>query len=265
MKTIAIANQKGGCGKTTTAMNLAASLALDNKSTLIIDLDPQAHATIGFGITPSEIKYSMYDVMIDGTVPISRVIRPTSVKNLFIAPATILLSGIEIELANDINQREYILSNEFCNIYGFDFCIIDCSPSLNIMTLNALVASDHVLIPVQAHYYAMEGLKQLLETIDIVRERYNQNLSIKGILLTFMEERTNLCRDVYQQMKDFFGDLVLETVIHRSIRLAEAPSAGQSVITYDNNCKGAMEYMNLAKEISNEKQSRSTQTSLVNL
>jgi chromosome partitioning protein len=253
MRTIAVANQKGGCGKTTTAVNLAAGLAYLGNQVLLIDLDPQAHATLGVGRDPESMDKTTYDALTNAQIPLSRVIVTTNVKGLNLSPSNILLSGVEFELASQ-QGREYVLSRQISYVNGsYDICVIDCSPSLSLLTLNALVASTGVIIPVQTHYYALEGLRQLLETIQIVKERFNQGLQILGVLLTFVETRTTLSRQVQRQMREYFGDLVFDTVIHRTVRLAEAPSAGQSVLTYDPKCKGAVEYAALAQEIRNGK------------
>lgn len=256
MRTISIANQKGGCGKTTTAVNLAAALAAKGAQVLLIDLDPQAHTTLGLGYDPDGLEKTIYDAITDAQIPVSRrqlpvsnIIVATSVERLHLVPSNILLSGAEFELAV-LFGREYILNERLKNINSnYDICVIDCSPSLSLLTLNALTASTDVIIPVQTQYYALEGLKQLLETIEIVRQRFNQNLRTLGVLLTFVETNTSLSRQVQQQMREHFGDLVFDTVIHRSTRLAEAPSAGQPVLTYDPESKGAMEYQALAEEI----------------
>jgi chromosome partitioning protein len=264
MKTTAIANQKGGCGKTTTAVNLAAALAESGKRVLVIDLDAQGHSTLGFGHTPSEIELSIYDAMTKPGVPLERVILKTLVPNVEICPSNILLSGGEFELAS-VYGREYVLSQKLNYVQNrYDVCIIDCSPSLSILTLNALVASMNVVIPVQVHYYAMEGLKQLLETIEIVKERFNPQLSIAGILLTFVDN-TKLSKQVQGQMREYFGSLILKTVIRRSVRLAEAPSVGEPVTTYAPQSSGAREYIALAQELYDETKSRAGQESLVNL
>ena len=253
MRTIAIANQKGGCGKTTTAVNLAAAFAILGNRVLIVDLDPQAHSTLGLGRTPDDLDKTIYDALTNVQIPISRVVVSSSVKGLNLSPSNILLSGIEFELAA-LYRREYVLSQQLSSMDGnYDICVIDCSPSLSLLTLNALVASTDVIIPVQTHYYALEGLKQLLETIDIVKERFNHRLKILGVLLTFVDSRTTLSKQVQKQMREFFGDLVFDTVIHRTVRLAEAPSAGESVLTYAPQSKGAAEYRALAEEISNGK------------
>jgi chromosome partitioning protein len=253
MKTIAIANQKGGCGKTTTAVNLASALAMSGKKVLVIDFDPQAHTTLGLGGNPDAVAKTIYDVMTDMQIPVSRVVVSTRIGGLNLAPSNILLSGVEFKLAS-IPGREYVLNTQLGSLNGaYDICVIDCSPSLSLLTLNALVASTYVIIPVQVHYYALEGLKQLLETIDIVRERFNPHLSILGVLLTFVEGRATLSQQIQRQMREFFGELVFNTVIHRTIRLAEAPSAGQSILTYAPDSNGAAEYMALAQEIDNGK------------
>jgi chromosome partitioning protein len=258
MRTIAIANQKGGCGKTTTAVNLAAAFALSGSRVLLVDIDPQAHATLGFGHDPDSQGKTIYDALTNSQIPLSRVVLSTAVKGLNVVPNNILLSGMEFELASR-PEREYAL-RELLNAVSnsYDFCVIDCSPSLSLLTLNALVASTGVVIPVQTHYYALEGLRQLLETIQIVRERFNDQLRILGVLLTFVESRTMLSRQVQRQMRDFFGELVFDTVIHRTVRLAEAPSAGESVLTYAPGCKGAAEYKALADEIINGRTKKPT-------
>jgi len=253
MRTIAIANQKGGCAKTTTAVNLSTALATLGNQVLLVDLDPQAHATLGLGHRPDALDKTIYDALTNAQIPMSRVVVTTGVKGLSLAPNNILLSGFELSLAS-VPDREYVLSQQLSSVNNsYDMCVIDCSPSLSLLTLNALVASSDVIIPVQTHYYALEGLKQLLETVDIVRERFNQSLQILGVLLTFVESRIILSRQVQQQMREFFGNLVFDTVIHRSIRLAEAPSSGESVLTYAPKSRAAAEYKALAEEITNGK------------
>jgi len=253
MRTIAIANQKGGCGKTTTAVNLAAAFAISGNQVLIVDLDPQAHSTLGLGCNPEALDKTIYDALTNAQVPISRVARSTGIKGLDLAPSNILLSGLEFELAT-LHGREYVLTQQLgCVNDNYDICVIDCSPSLSLLTLNALVAGTDAIIPVQTHYYALEGIRQLLETIEIVRERFNHSLKILGVLLTLVESRITLSRQIQRQMREFFGDLVFDTVIHKTVRLAEAPSAGESVLTYAPESRGAEEYIALAEEINNGK------------
>jgi chromosome partitioning protein len=250
MRTIAIANQKGGCGKTTTAVNLAAAFAKYGKRTLIVDLDPQGHSTLGFGYNPETLDKTVYHALTNVQIPLPRVILGTNIESLHLAPSNILLSGAELEMA-DIIGREFVLSEQFRLVSEqYDVCVIDCPPSLGLLTLNSLVASTDVIVPVQVNYYAMEGLRQLLETADIIRVNFKPcYVKILGLLLTFVEDRTLLCRQIQQQMREFFGDLVFDTVIHRTVRLAEAPSAGESILTFSPESKGAAEYKALVEEI----------------
>ena len=257
MRTIAIANQKGGCGKTTTSVNLATAFAMRGNQVLLVDLDPQAHATLGLGYRPDSLDKTIYDALTNAQISMARVILSTAVNGLNLAPSNILLSGVEFELVM-LHGREYVLRQQLDNISSnYDICIVDCSPSLSLLTLNALTASTDVIIPVQTQYYALEGLRQLLETTEIVKDRFNKNLEILGVLLTFVESRTTLSKQVQRQLREFFGGLIFDTVIHRTVRLAEAPSAGESVLTYSPTCRGAAEYKALADEINNGRASGS--------
>lgn len=247
-KIIAVANQKGGVGKTTTAINLAASLAVLEFKTLIVDADPQANATSGIGFDPRTIKNSIYECIING-IKASDAIQPTETPNLDLLPAHIDLVGAEIEMIN-LNSREYKMKavlEEIINLY--DFVIIDCSPSLGLITINALTAANSVIIPVQCEYFALEGLGKLLNTIKIVQTRLNPELQIEGILLTMYDVRLRLSNQVVEEVRSHFENLVFNTIIARNTRLSEAPSFGISVIMHDANSKGAINYLNLGREI----------------
>lgn len=264
MRTIAITNQKGGCGKTTTSVNLAAALAQKGFRTLLMDLDPQGHATLGYGIIPENLKHTVYDVITNPDVQLANTLVRTDIPMLMVAPSNVLLSGAE-SILMQMEDREHVLLNCFSEVdMFFDYCIIDCSPSLSLLTLNALNAATDVIIPVQTHYYSIEGLKQVLETLGVVQERFNPSLRIRGILLTLAEKGTILCQDVETQMREYFGDLVFQTIVHRNIRLAEAPGAGQSIMTYAPDNPGAKEYKQLAEEICYEK-IRTTQTDFIHI
>jgi len=247
-KTIAIANQKGGVGKTTTAINLAASLAVLEYKTLLVDGDPQANSTTGNGFDLKNIKLSLYDCMVNET-PASQVVLETETPNLHILPSHLDLVGAEIELINKPN-REYVLRNILePELSKYDFIIIDCSPSLGLITVNALTASDSVIIPVQCEYFALEGLGKLLNTIKIVQTRLNTRLKIEGILMTMYDGRLRLSNQVVEEIKNHFAKMVFDTILHRNTKLGEAPSFGKPALLYDAESSGAVNYLNLAKEI----------------
>ncbi|GGH08521.1 ParA family protein [Sphingobacterium alkalisoli] len=247
-KIISIANQKGGVGKTTTSINLAASLAVLEYKTLLVDADPQANSTSGIGFDPRAIKASVYECLVNDLDP-REAIHGTDTPNLDLLPAHIDLVGAEIEMIN-LNEREYKMKKMLLQIKDdYDFIIIDCSPSLGLITINALTASDSVIIPVQCEYFALEGLGKLLNTIKIVQNRLNTDLAIEGILLTMYDVRLRLSNQVVEEVRTHFHDLVFETIIQRNTRLSEAPSYGISVIMHDASCKGAINYLNLAREI----------------
>ncbi|MGM9928776.1 MAG: ParA family protein [Bacillus sp. (in: firmicutes)] len=247
-KIIAVANQKGGVGKTTTTVNLAACLAFIGKSVLMVDVDPQGNATSGIGIEKADVDHCIYDVLVDD-FDITDVIRPTKVENLFVVPATIQLAGAEIELVPTIS-REVRLKRALEKVKDrYEYILIDCPPSLGLLTVNALTASDTVIIPVQCEYYALEGLSQLLNTIRIVQKHLNDNLRIEGVLLTMLDARTNLGLQVIDEVKKYFRDKVYQTIVPRNIRLSEAPSHGLPIIIYDAKSRGAEVYVDLAKEV----------------
>lgn len=247
-KIISLANQKGGVGKTTTTINLAASLAVLEQNVLVIDADPQANATSGLGFDLKNVQSTIYECIVD-EIEAEKVIMKTEVANLDIIPSHIDLVGAEIEMLN-LPNREMVLKHAIEHLKEkYDFILIDCSPSLGLITVNALTASDSVIIPVQCEYFALEGLGKLLNTIKIIQNRLNRELEIEGFLLTMFDGRLNLSNQVYEEVKHHFQDMVFETVIQRNVKLGEAPSYGKPVILYDASSKGAINHMNLAREI----------------
>jgi len=247
-KIIAIANQKGGVGKTTTAVNLSSCLAVKGKKVLIIDIDPQGNTTSGLGIDKTRIEKSIYDVIIND-VPISETYIETKVKNLVLSPSNIQLAGAEVELVSVIS-RETRLKYPLQDIKDdFHYIIIDCPPSLGLITVNALTAADTILVPIQCEYYALEGLSQLMNTVKLVQKHLNPDLKVEGVVLTMFDARTNLSIQVVEEVKKYFGNKVYRTIIPRNVRLSEAPSYGLPIILYDSKSKGAGCYMDLADEV----------------
>jgi len=261
---VAIANQKGGVGKTTTAINLGASLAAADMRTLLVDLDPQGNASSGLGIRKGTYPKSTYDVIVHGE-SLESILRPTELETLVVAPASRELVGATMELAQAEDRHRRLVNALQPLADRYDYILVDCPPSLDILTVNALVAASSVLIPIQCEYFALEGVSELMETIQQIRRTRNPNLTIEGVLLTMFDERTNLSRQVMEDLKGFFGDRVFSTLVPRNIRLGEAPSHGQPILLYDIKSKGAEAYIRLAKEIihGTEKSSRARTERLV--
>ncbi len=247
-RVISVSNQKGGVGKTTTTVNLAAFIAAAGRRVLIIDIDPQANAGFGMGVNASESDRTVYEVLI-GSLPLGDAIIPTGVDNLSIVPSNIHLAGAQVDLL-DMEGKEFILRNAMRDIRGeFDYVFIDCPPSLGILTLNSLAAADSVMIPLQCEYYALEGLSQLLRIVAMVQENLNRGLAVEGVVLTMYDSRTNLSQQVVSDVREYFGDKVFKTVIPRNVRLSEAPSFGKPIGLYDRGSVGSVTYENLAKEV----------------
>ena len=254
-RVFSIANQKGGVGKTTTAINLAAALAANDFRVLVIDSDPQGNATTGLGVTKDPARPSLYHVLLGDTPP-EQAIVPTEFEGLYLISADKNLIGANLELVDEPN-REFRLRDRLASIREqYRFIVIDCPPALDLLTLNALMASDAVLVPIQCEFFALEGISELMDTIDRIKMSFQHDLEVEGILLTMYDDRTNLTRQVANDLTEFFGDKVFQTIIPRSIRLAEAPSFGKTILTYDPRSKGAESYIKLAKEILDHEQTR---------
>jgi chromosome partitioning protein len=244
---VAIANQKGGVGKSTTAINLGAGLAIQGERVLLVDLDPQGNTTSGLGIDRSTLEYSTYEVLIDD-VPLDDVVEPTSVRNLYVVPATIELAGAEIELVSQFSREKRLAQALKSVVDEYDFVLIDCPPSLGLLTVNGLAAADEVLIPIQCEYYALEGVTQLKRNVELVKQSLNPQLEVEGVLLTMYDGRTTLSADVVAQVRDHFGEKTYRAVIPRTVRLSEAPSYGEPIEAFDPMSRGAISYRELARE-----------------
>jgi len=249
LKVVSIFNQKGGVGKTTTSINLCSCLAMNGYKILNIDIDPQGNTTSGMGLDKNSLELSVYDVLTSDEISIKEVIKQSElISNFYILPSTMSLAGAEIELINKLD-RERILLQKLKEIENdFDYVFIDCPPSLGLLTINALAASDSVLIPIQCEFYSLEGVGQLVNTIELVQKSLNSNLEVEGVILSMYDIRTRLCNEVAEEVKKYFNDKVYNTTIPRNVRLAEAPSFGLPIILYDSKCKGAEAYNNLSKE-----------------
>jgi len=248
MKIICIFNQKGGVGKTTTNINLCAYLAMEGYKVLTIDIDPQGNTTSGLGLDKNNLDLSIYDVLVSDVTMRESIIRSDLVQNLFISPSTMELAGAEVELINK-GDRENIIKNKLKEVEGeYDYVFIDCPPSLGVLTINALTCADSVLIPIQCEFYALEGVSQLINTIQLVKKSLNKNLEIEGVVMTMFDYRTNLSNEVLKEVQKYFKDKVYKTTISRNVRLAEAPSFGLPIMLYDEKCKGAEAYVKLTKE-----------------
>lgn len=248
MKTICIFNQKGGVGKTTTNINLCAYLAMEGYKVLTIDIDPQGNTTSGLGLDKNNLELSIYDVLISDTTMNESIVRSDLVQNLFISPSTMELAGAEVELINK-KDRENIIKNKLKEVENeYDYVFIDCPPSLGILTINALTCADSVLIPIQCEFYALEGVSQLINTVQLVKKSLNKDLYIEGVVMTMFDYRTNLSNEVLKEVQKYFKEKVYNTTISRNVRLAEAPSFGLPIMLYDEKCKGAEAYVKLTKE-----------------
>lgn len=245
---LAVVNQKGGVGKSTTAVNLAAALGQSGHATLLVDLDPQGNATSGFGLNKNQREVCIYNALL-GDADIAGIIEPVEIEHVFVVPATIQLAGAEIELVSAFSRETKLKSILETVATDFDFIIIDCPPSLGLLTINALTAAEGLLIPIQCEYYALEGLSKLLDSVRLVKTHLNPSLEVFGVLMTMYDSRTRLAQQVVDEVRDFFGDKVFKTLIPRTVRLSEAPSFGKPVILYDPNGKGAEAYTSLAKEV----------------